>query len=141
MQYKVVKRQNPQDRSSEAYYASPYYSETVTVNEIAKDLSDASTLNRVDIVACLEGFLTRLPSYLMRGNKVKLNNFGIFKLGFHSKGQKTAEDVSAGDILGAHINFLPAKEMLTTIKESCTYSTPFKKETGNTESTEGSSAE
>ena len=122
MQYKVNQKASPIDRSIVKYYAFPVYGETVGVAEIAKDLSDATTLNRVDVVAVLEGFLTRLPQYIARGNRVNLKNFGIFKMGFHSKGSLTYEEVTAQNIYRPHVNFLPSAEMKETIESSVSFS-------------------
>lgn len=51
------------------------------------------------------------------GDKVKLDNFGIFKLVFSGKGRKEKSEVHARDIDDVHILFTPEAKLKRLIKK------------------------
>lgn len=118
MKFKVVKRENPQDRAKSKFYAAPIYIEEMGIVELADDISDASTLNRTDIEAVLTAFVRRLPIYLKKGIKVRLGNFGRLKLGISSKGVEKADDVVAESITKKRVIFTPSSEMKAEINKA-----------------------
>ena len=63
--------------------------EELTVMDLAKDISDACTLNVTDVEAVLTSLVRKLPQYLNNGFKIQLGNFGSVKLSFSSKGFET----------------------------------------------------
>ena len=87
MQYSIVKRQNPLNREESKYYASAAYSEEIGVRQLAAEISKGCTLNAADIVAVIESFLDKMPLFLKNSNRIRLDNFGIFKLSLSSKGK------------------------------------------------------
>lgn len=118
MKFKVVKRDNPQDRAKSKFYAAPVYIEEMGIAEFANDISDASTLNRTDIEAVLTAFMRRLPIYLKMGIKVRLGNFGRLKLGISSRGEESADEVAAESITKRRVIFTPSAEMKAEIKKT-----------------------
>lgn len=111
MQYSVVKRQNPLNREESKYYASAAYSEEIGVRQLAAEISKGCTLNTADIVAVIESFLDKMPLFLKNSNRIRLDNFGIFKLSLSSKGKDKEEDVSANDISTVHVLFTPSAKL------------------------------
>lgn len=112
MMYSIKKRQNPLDRTLDSkYYASAEYGEEITIKDLAKDISQFCTLTPADIVAVIQSFLDRMPQYLKSSNRIRLNNFGIFKLSFSSEGHDKAEDVSSNDIKNLRVLFMPSAEL------------------------------
>lgn len=71
------------------FYAAQQYMEELTVMDLAKDISDACTLNVTDVEAVLTSLVRKLPQYLNNGFKIQLGNFGRVKLSFSSKGFET----------------------------------------------------
>ena len=88
MKYRIVKRMNPLDNTEFKYYAAPQYMEELTVRDLAKDISDACTLNVTDVEAVLTSLVRKLPLYLKNGFKIQLGTFGRVKLSFSSKGSE-----------------------------------------------------
>lgn len=86
MKYRIVKRLNPQNNEESKFYAAPQYMEELAVKDLAKDISDACTLNVTDVEAVLTSLVRKLPMYLKNGFKIRLGNFGRVKLSFSSKG-------------------------------------------------------
>ena len=115
MKYRIVKRMNPLDNTEFKYYAAPQYMEELTVRNLAKDISDACTLNVTDVEAVLTSLVRKLPLYLKNGFKIQLGTFGRVKLSFSSKGSEKAEDVSATSITNKRILFTPSVELKNEI--------------------------
>ncbi|MBP5175330.1 MAG: DNA-binding protein [Treponema sp.] len=118
MKYRIVKRINPLNKTEEKYYAAPQYMEELTVLDLAKDISDACTLNVTDVEAVLTSLVRKLPLYLKNGFKIQLGNFGRVKLSFSSKGYEKAEDVDGSSITSKRILFTPSTELKTEIEKT-----------------------
>lgn len=123
MKYKIVKRNNPQDRSQEKYYPAPVYIDEIGVDELSEEISYATSVTPTDVKAVLEGLLNVMPKHLRRGAKIKLDRFGTFKVIFGGTGHENAEDVTAADIDGTRISFIGAPEM----KKAVLTDMPFQK--------------
>lgn len=111
MQYSVVKRINPLNREEAKYYAAAAYGEEIDLRQIASEISKCCSLHTADVMASIECFLDKLPMYLKNSNRVRLDDFGIFKLALSSKGQEKAEDVTANDINAVRVLFTPCAKL------------------------------
>ncbi len=111
MMYSIAKRENPLNRADSKYYATAEYGEEIDIHQLAKDISKSCTLTPADIVAVIESFLDKMPQYLKNSNRIRLDNFGIFKLSFSSKGHEKQEDVSANDIIAPRVLFTPCAKL------------------------------
>lgn len=120
MKYRITKRINPLNNESK-FYPAPQYMEELTLMDLAKDISDACTLNVTDVDAVLTSLLRKLPMYLKSGFKIQLGNFGRMKLSFSSKGFDNPDDVDSSAITTKRIIFTPSTELKTEI-ESVSFS-------------------
>ena len=120
MKYRIAKRINPLNIESK-FYPAPQYMEELTLMDLAKDISDACTLNVTDVDAVLTSLLRKLPMYLKSGFKIQLGNFGRMKLSFSSKGFDNPDDVDSSAITTKRIIFTPSTELKTEI-ESVSFS-------------------
>ncbi|MCI5644978.1 MAG: DNA-binding protein [Treponema porcinum] len=120
MKYRIAKRINPLNNESK-FYPAPQYMEELTLMDLAKDISDACTLNVTDVDAVLTSLLRKLPMYLKSGFKIQLGNFGRMKLSFSSKGFDNPDDVDSSAITTKRIIFTPSTELKTEI-ESVSFS-------------------
>ncbi len=118
MKYRVVKRLNPQNNEESKFYAAPQYMEELTVMDLAKDISDACTLNVTDVEAVLTSLVRKLPMYLKNGFKIQLGNFGRVKLSFSSRGYSKEEDVDSTSITSKRILFTPSTELKSEIENA-----------------------
>lgn len=118
MKYRITKRVNPLNNNESKFYAAPQYMEELTMIDLAKDISDACTLNVTDVEAVLTSLVRKLPMYLKNGFKIQLGNFGRVKLSFSSKGSANAEDVDATSITSKRILFTPSKELKNEIENA-----------------------
>lgn len=120
MKYRIAKRINPLNNESK-FYPAPQYMEELTLMDLAKDISDACTLNVTDVDAVLTSLLRKLPMYLKSGFKIQLGNFGRMKLSFSSKGFDNPDNVDSSAITTKRIIFTPSTELKTEI-ESVSFS-------------------
>lgn len=117
MLYKVLERENPQDRSQKKFYAAPSYVNDVNLRKVAQDISKNCTLTPADIAAVLESFLDKIPDYLEEGHSIKMGDFGRFRLSFSSNGQNKKDDVTANDIKRTRILFVPSSALKSRLGE------------------------
>ena len=104
-------------------------------------MQDNCTVKHSDIVAVLSELSEVMKQELQRGNRVRIDGLGIFKVNIRSKGAKTAKEFSAAEnILGTRINFRPESFVNTNgshitnmlsglkVKEDGTYESPRTKD-------------
>ena len=118
MNYDIVKRANPLDRTQELYYPTPIWGVEVSEEELSEEISYASSINQADVKAVISSFIEMLPRHLMKGETVRLGRFGIFRMSFESCGQAEAEKVSANDIKKSKILFRPSTVLKTKIAKT-----------------------
>ena len=118
MKFRVVKRINPLNKEESKYYAAPFYMEDLSVIDLAKDISDACTLNVADVEAVLTSLVRKLPVYLKSGFKIQLGTFGRVKMSFSSKGSVDPKTVDASSITDKRIIFTPSQEIKNEIEKT-----------------------
>lgn len=106
------KRLNPRDMDAEGkYYPAPAYISEVDIHQLSEEISESTTLTPTEVLGVISSLLRILPKYVLLGYKVRLNSFGIFKVGLKlapsCKGYERAGEVSANDIGGLKIMFTP----------------------------------
>lgn len=84
----------------------------VTTREVADELSVLSTTTRGDTYAVMENLGRVLSNYMGNGRTVKIDGVGTFYYTATStkKGVKTKEEVSASQINGVRVRFIPEVE-------------------------------
>jgi predicted histone-like DNA-binding protein len=95
------------------------------LRDISGEISEISTVSRIDTMAVLEGFLTVLPRTIAAGNIVQLGDFGSFWLRVKSEGSDTPEEVNSQNIINVLPKFTPGKEFKKILKN-----TEFVKQSG-----------
>ena len=106
------KRLNPQKLEAEGkFYPAPAYIAEVGVNQLAEEISQSTTLTPTEVIGVIRGLLLTVPKYMLLGYKVRLDSFGIFKLGLKNKasckGYEKASLVTANDIEGIKVMYTP----------------------------------
>ncbi len=117
-----LKRDNRID-SDNLIYARAYHDETISLEQLAKHMSDHNTPYSLGTI---QGVLTDMVScireLLLESKKVKLDNLAIFSLGLKGTGAESVEKFSvSSNIKSAHINALGTgsfskKELDTTVR-------------------------
>lgn len=106
------KRKNPRDLDAEGrFYPAPAYISEVGINQLASEISESTALTPAEVIGVIRSLLSIVPRYMLLGYKVRLESFGIFKLGLKTaatcKGYEKATDVTANDINGVKVMFTP----------------------------------
>lgn len=106
------KRLNPRNLEAEGkFYPAPAYIAEIGVNQLAEEISTTTTLTPTEVIGVIRSLLLTVPKYMMLGYKVRLDSFGIFKLGLKNaptcKGHEKATEVTASDIAGVKVMYTP----------------------------------
>lgn len=117
---KTIQRINPLDRDAEfKYYPAISLGPKIGWEEIADELSDATTLNSVDCLAVLYGLEKAMMRHLQKGSVLQLGSVGTFKISVSGSGADTSEEVSATSVTATRILFRPSvklKKILGNLK-------------------------
>ena len=108
--YKVIARKNPGNTAADPkYYASLNATGRRNIRYIAKQIADRSSLNEMDVLSVIEGFLQIIPSTLTDGYIVDLGDFGNMLVVAKSNAADTEEAFNASLIEGLKVSFRPGK--------------------------------
>lgn len=140
LNYKIY-QSNANNATKGKFYARASHKDTVSIKQLAAVMQDNCTVKHSDIVAVLSELSEVMKQELQRGNRVRIDGLGIFKVNIRSKGAKTAKEFSAAEnILGTRINFRPESFVNTNgshitnmlsglkVKEDGTYESPRTKD-------------
>lgn len=85
----------------------------VSTMELAQRISRQCTVNPADTYAVLTALGGALGEFMAEGRTVKLENMGTFYYTANAEGNgvKTAEEVSAAQIKGVRVRFIPQKHL------------------------------
>lgn len=110
--FKPVQRKNPQDKNAPMkFYPQHKKSGSVDFKNIAEELSDASTLNSVDVRAVLYGLEKTLIKYLQNGYIVRFGDLGTFRPSVGGSGEDEPELLTAAHVNKVKILFAPSTEL------------------------------
>jgi len=120
VKFTVVTKKNPRDmQAPKKYYPMVKSTGRVTLRQLAERISEISTVSVIDVIAVLEALLIVIPQELIRGNIVRLGDFGTFRLRVQGRGADSEKEVTAGSIVRVFTRFLPGqrfKQMLSSIR-------------------------
>ncbi len=117
IKYNVVPKKNPQNLAAPPrYYPVVKSSGRSDQRVIAQMGAQMSTLTTADLAAAVEVFLTVIPQELMAGRIVELGPFGSFHVTITATGADNPEGVTARNIKGLNVRFVPGKEFLQALQ-------------------------
>jgi predicted histone-like DNA-binding protein len=117
--YNVIPKRNPRNPTApQRYYPSVVTGGRLTLRQLARQISEMSTVSTMDTMAVLEGLLTVIPREITNGNIVELGEFGSFRLRVQSEGADTANAVNASYITNIKPLFAPGKEFKKTLNNA-----------------------
>lgn len=116
IKFNVLEIGKPGDPAApKKFYARPVHAGEITLEDLAEDISHASTLTEADVYAVLQSLVREIPRNISRGYIVRLGNLGAFRLGSNSEGSGTAEEVTAANIRRKRLLFHPGKRVLSVM--------------------------
>jgi predicted histone-like DNA-binding protein len=108
--YKIIARKKPGDLlAPPKFYGSVNSKGRRNMRFIATQIAERSSLNQMDVLSVIEGFLQIIPVTLVDGYTVDLGDFGTMGLIAKSKAAETAEDFTVSYMEGVKAVFRPGK--------------------------------
>jgi len=105
--YKRVFRKNPTqtDGSGKYHPQIVVWGKSATLESLAVQMKESSSLTMGDIKSVLTNFVTALRTELYNGHSVNIDGFGVFSLSASTEGVESKEKCNADRIKSVRINF------------------------------------
>ncbi len=104
--YKVYQSKRNDDTKGK-FYAKVAHNETVNIKKIAQIMQANCTVKYSDILAVLTELSEVMKDEIQRGNKVKIDGLGTFKVGISTRAADSAKEFTAANITNTRVLFLP----------------------------------
>ena len=91
MKFKVVKKKNPQNQEQSKFYLQNVKIGMKTTDDICKEIANASSLTKGDVLNTLSNLNDIIVKWLVEGYSVRLDNLGVFRITLKSTGVEEAE--------------------------------------------------
>ena len=106
------RRNNPFAKDAEGkFFPAAAHIAEIGINRLAEEISQSTSLTPAEVIGVIRSLLLIVPRYLLLGYKVRLDSFGLFRLGLRKsescKGYEKATEVTARDIEGVRMMFRP----------------------------------
>lgn len=108
IKYKVYQDNRESNPNRGSWYARVAYEGTVGINELAESIEEKCTVHKADVVAVIVALIGEMTRALQNSQRVKLENFGTFKMGLCSVPAPTRQKFTAANIKSIHVLFQPA---------------------------------
>ena len=110
--YKITNENSP---SFGKYFVRPVYDDKyITTEELADFIQMQASVKRSDCKAVLDELGSAFKHFFELGQKIKLDNIGIFKVGVSSSPSDSFEGCGASNVKSCHVNFAPETEAVAT---------------------------
>ena len=97
------------------YFVRPVYDDKyITTEDLADFIQMQATVKRSDCKAVLDELGSAFKHFFELGQKIKLDNIGIFKVGVSSSPSDSFEGCGASNVKSCHVNFAPETEAVAT---------------------------
>ena len=97
MKYKLIQRKNSTIPFNGKYVAKAIHPNTVTSDDIAREIEGRCAASSVDVMLVLEALQQVLGEHLRQGDKVELFSLGTFKMELESRAVDSPEDFSPAE--------------------------------------------
>lgn len=106
--YKLYENKQTNSPTKGKWYARAIHPQRVETNELAERIQRNCTVKRSDVLAVLTELVEVMQDELQQSHAVKLNGFGIFKIGLRTKPADSAALFSVTEnVVDYRINFQP----------------------------------
>lgn len=130
----VTYQDNRKNIGTGKFYARAVHTTTIDSEQLAERIQRNCTVKKSDVYAVLIELAEVMKDELQNSNRVKIDNFGTFKINIKSTGAESEDKFTAADnITGTHVRFRPefTRDTATgNIKVNFTDGVKFQKATG-----------
>jgi predicted histone-like DNA-binding protein len=117
--FNKVERANPFDKMApKKWYPTLKTITRLQEKDVAKQISDETTLNPKEAEMSLDQLKKVLISNLLSSNSVQIGDWGTFYLTCNGVGSDTKEGVTAGSIKNLNIRFQPGKALKNALADA-----------------------
>jgi predicted histone-like DNA-binding protein len=117
IQFKVLEIGKPAaPTANKKFYARAVHSGEITLENLAADISHASSLTEPDVYAVLQSLVREIPHNIAKGNIVRLGNLGSFRISCQSAGSELEEEVNATNIVRSRLLFHPGTRVRDALR-------------------------
>ena len=111
IEYSLVERGTPgaPATAKKKFYATSKSQGDTTVRDLAKRISEISTVSSVDVMAVLEALFQVVPGELAEGRIVRCGDFGSFFTTLKSSGADSEKEFNPALINSVTVKFRPGK--------------------------------
>ena len=113
--FKKIQRPNPLNRAIVKWYPVLKSIGVLKTRELAKLMSDETTMNPKEAELAIYEFVKILKRELKEGKTVNLDDFGTFMLVAKATGEETEEAVSAKNVAAMNLRFRPVADFKNEI--------------------------
>lgn len=111
MRYKIVKETKPTLKTFGKYKAKTVYNGEVETNQIIEEVAKRMGISEGGVLGVMLGLSSVISSHLRKGDKVRLERWGLMKLEIESDKVDRPEQFRAKKhIRGVRLHFLPESE-------------------------------
>ena len=111
MRYKIVKETKPTLKTFGKYKAKTIHNGEVSSHQIMKEVAEHLGTSEGNVLGVMMGLSTVIGRHLRRGDKVRLNTWGLMKLEIESDKVDDPSDFKPKKhIRGVRLHFLPESE-------------------------------
>lgn len=115
---KVKKNVTVGTNPGEKFLARIWRNNDISLDTIAEEISNASTMNYADVIGCLKALEQHISKYIMNGNAVRLGMLGSFVPAITSKAQESADLVDSTTIRRAKVLFKPSVKFKNLLEKA-----------------------
>ena len=106
--YSVVAMKKPGQSDEPAkYYAKAQAAGVVEIDELAEEISYATSLTDGDVVNAIRALVKQVAKHIGKGEIVRLGNLGSFQAQLSSEGAEAEEKFTPASIRKVHLQFRP----------------------------------
>lgn len=117
VKYSAIARKNPADRTKPAkFYAQVVSTGEVSLKELARRVSQISTIGYTDTQAVISVLMEIIPEELQAGNTVRLGELGSLYIAHKSDGVDKEDQVNSALIKNAKVAFRPGSDFKKLVK-------------------------
>ena len=114
-----VERGNPMNKTApKKWYVTLKTVTQMKEAEVAKQISEETTLNRKEAEMSLSQLEKVLIANLLASNSVQLGDWGSFHLTCNSEGMDTKDELTASSVKGLNIRFKPGKALKEALQKA-----------------------
>ncbi len=120
LKYNVIEKGQPgvAGGGQKKFYAHIVYGEEADIDELVSDIEKFSALSEPDIRGVVIALENTIQGKLSNGRIVRLEKLGSFYPSLSSRGENTAEEVTAASITDTRVNYRAEKRIQKTVRDA-----------------------